>query len=87
MNSLGYAYLNRKQVKDAITIFSLNVEAFPGSFNVYDSLGEALMADRQYSLAVWNYARSLELDPGNDNGRKKLKELKVLLAAQPGPAR
>ncbi len=85
MNSLGYAYLNRKQVKEAISLFRLNVEAYPGSFNVYDSLGEALMADHQYDVAVRNYERSVELDPGNDNARKKLEELKALQAAPPSP--
>ena len=85
MNSLGYAYLNRKQVKEAIALFRMNVEAFPGSSNVYDSLAEALMADHQYVLAVRNFTRSVELNPGNENGRKKLKELKVLMAGQPGP--
>ena len=80
MNSLGYAYLNRKQVAEAIALFSVNVEAFPGSFNVYDSLGEALMADHQYDLAVRNYARSVELNPDNENARRKLEELKKLMA-------
>ena len=75
MNRVGYAYLNRGQVKEALTLFRLNIEAYPQSFNVYDSYGEALMADHQYELAVQNYARSVELDPGNENGRKKLEEL------------
>jgi tetratricopeptide (TPR) repeat protein len=86
MNSVGYAYLNRRQVKEAITLFQMNVEAYPGSSNAYDSLGEALMADRQYVFAVRNYARSIELNPGNENGRKKLEELRVLMAGQPGPS-
>ena len=84
MNSLGYAYLNRKQVTEAITLFEMNVEAYPGSFNVYDSLGEALMADHQYPPAVRSYTRSIELNPGNENGRKKLQELKALMAGQAG---
>ncbi|HTY59459.1 MAG TPA: hypothetical protein VMF59_11615, partial [Bacteroidota bacterium] len=87
MNSLGYSYLSRKQAKEAIALFRLNVEAYPGSFNVYDSLGEALMADGQYSLSVQNYERSLELNPGNDNGRRKLEELnKIMSSTQPGPS-
>ena len=84
MNSLGYAYLNRKQVTEAKTLFGMNVEAYPGSFNVYDSLGEALMADHQYPPAVRSYTRSIELNPGNENGRKKLQELKALMAGQAG---
>jgi tetratricopeptide (TPR) repeat protein len=86
MNSVGYAYLNRRQVKEAITLFQMNVEAYPGSSNVYDSLGESLMADRQYVLAVRSYARSIEPNPGNENGRKKLEELKGLMAGQPAPS-
>jgi cytochrome c-type biogenesis protein CcmH/NrfG len=84
MNSLGYAYLDRKQVKEAVTLFQMNVEAYPGSSNVYDSLGEALMADHQYSPAVRSYTRSIELNPGNEHGRKKLQELKALMAGQAG---
>jgi transposase InsO family protein len=41
LNSLGYDLLVNKKLKEAIQIFRLNVEAYPGSANVYDSLGEA----------------------------------------------
>jgi hypothetical protein len=44
------------------------------------------MADRQYVLAVRSYARSIELNPGNETGRKKLEELKGLMAGQPAPS-
>ncbi len=79
MNGLGYAYLRRGQVKEALALFRLNIEAYPESFNVYDSYGEALTADHRYELAVQNYAHSVELNPQNDNGRKKLAELRLLL--------
>ena len=75
MNSLGYQNLNRNQVREALLLFKLNVEAYPWSSNVYDSYAEALMADRHYDLAVQNYQRSLALNPGNENSRKKLEEL------------
>ncbi len=81
MNRLGYAYLNRGQVKEALVLFRLNVEAYPESFNVYDSYGEALMADRQYERALRNYTRSVEMNPGNENGKQKIAELRALLAA------
>jgi tetratricopeptide (TPR) repeat protein len=78
MNRVGYAYLNRGQVREALALFLLNIDAYPHSFNVYDSYAEALMADHQYERAVRNYTRSVELNPDNDNGRKKLKELSLL---------
>ena len=76
MNSLGYEYLNRGQVKEALALFRLNVEANPWSSNVYDSYGEALMADHQYELAAQNYRRSIEINPDNGNGKKKLVEIR-----------
>jgi tetratricopeptide (TPR) repeat protein len=85
MNRLGYAYLTRGQVKEALGVFRLNIEAYPESFNVYDSYAEALMADQQYELAVQNYTRSVELNPENDNGRKKLAQLQLLLATHTTP--
>jgi tetratricopeptide (TPR) repeat protein len=85
MNRLGYVYLNRGQVKEALAVFHLNVQAYPESFNVYDSYAEALMADHQYELAVQNYRRSVELNPANDNGRKKLAELHHLLDTLAAP--
>ncbi len=80
MNSLGYQYLNQKRVNDALKLFALNIEAWPRSFNVYDSYAEALMVDHQYPLAVQYYERSLALNPGNENARKKLEELRMLMA-------
>ena len=40
LNALGYRLLRRKRVPEAIDILKLNVEAYPNSANVYDSLGE-----------------------------------------------
>jgi tetratricopeptide (TPR) repeat protein len=85
MNGLGYAYLTRGQVREALALFRLNIDAYPQSFNVYDSYGEALMVDHQYELAVKNYARSVELNPENENGLKKLTELRLLLDKHTAP--
>ncbi len=72
MNQLGYGLLRSNRVDDAIAIFSLNVEAFPQSWNVYDSLAEAYAAKGEKALAIKNYAHSIEMNPGNTNGIKKL---------------
>jgi CubicO group peptidase (beta-lactamase class C family) len=76
MNSLGYAFLQMKKIPEALEIFKLNVEAFPSSFNVYDSLGEACMAAGDKARAIENYERSLELNPGNEGAREALKKLR-----------
>jgi tetratricopeptide (TPR) repeat protein len=76
MNLLGYRYLQDGKTKDAIKLFKINTIAFPGSWNVYDSLGEAYLKDGQIDLAIKNYEKSLEIDPKNENARKVLKEIK-----------
>jgi len=77
MNMLGYSYLNRKQYKEALGIFKLNIKAYPESFNVYDSYGEALMMNGDKEDAIINYKKSIEINPHNDNGIEKLKQLGV----------
>lgn len=76
MNLLGYRYLQEGKTKDAIELFKLNTIAYPDSWNVFDSLGEAYLKDGQIDLAVINYEKSLELDPNNQNARNVLKEIK-----------
>ena len=41
VNQVGYDQLRRGQVDRAVQAFKKNVEAFPDSPNVYDSLGDA----------------------------------------------
>jgi uncharacterized membrane protein len=75
LNRLGYDLLRTKKFADAIRILQLNVEAYPNSSNVYDSLGEAYMDAAQKQLAILNYKKSLELNPKNTNGAQILAKL------------
>lgn len=75
LNQLGYQLLQQKKLADAIEIFKLNVEMYPQSANVYDSLGEAYMVHGDKELSIANYKKSLELDPKNSGATAKLAEL------------
>jgi predicted Zn-dependent protease len=75
LNELGYALLRMKKIDEAVKILELNVEAYPRSANVYDSLGEAYAAQGKRGKAIASYKRSLELDPGNLNAVEQLKKL------------
>jgi hypothetical protein len=75
LNQLGYRLLQENRNADAIAIFKLNVEEYPKSDNVYDSLAEAYAKDGQKQLAVDNYRKSLELNPKNQHAIEQLKEL------------
>ncbi|NIM15964.1 MAG: serine hydrolase [Candidatus Aminicenantes bacterium] len=83
LNSMGYQLLGMKEIKAAIEVFKLNVELYPKSFNVYDSLGEAYMVNGDIELAITNYKKSLELNPRNTNAVEKLKELKAPRRGEP----
>jgi CubicO group peptidase (beta-lactamase class C family) len=75
LNTLGYQLMRMGKTKDAVEIFKLNVEAYPKASNPYDSLGEAYMNLDQRELAIINYKKSLELNPGNTGAVAMLKKL------------
>ena len=61
INRLGYNYLKKGKINNAIEIFKENVKRFPNSPNVYDSLGEAYEKNKQIKLAKLNYQKAYEL--------------------------
>jgi CubicO group peptidase (beta-lactamase class C family) len=75
LNRLGYMLLRKDRNANAIAIFKLNVEEYPQSGNVYDSLAEAYAKDGQKQLAIANYRKCLEVDPKNQSAANKIKEL------------
>ncbi len=75
LNMLGYKYLQAEKIEQAIAIFQMNVDAFPDSYNVYDSLGEAYMIHGENAMAIKYYNKSLALNPKNENAAEMLKKL------------
>ena len=77
LNNLGYDYMFAEDYDKALVVFQINVNAFPDAYNTYDSLGEAYMKKGMDKEAIENYKKSIELNPGNDNGISMLKKLGV----------
>ena len=75
MNNVGYALLKMERVVDAIEAFKLNVQLHPGSWNVYGSLAEAYMLNGNKMEAIWNYGKSLQLNPNNKNAIDHLRKI------------
>ena len=76
-NSMGYALLYElREVDKAIGLFKLNVSLYPKSFNAYNSLAESYLVKGDKALAVTNYEKSLELNPGNQKAKDQLQKLK-----------
>lgn len=78
VNQIGYAMLrSRNEIEKgrALEFFILNTENFPGSYNAFDSLGEAYEMLGDKKEAISNYTKSLELNPNNEHARTKISSL------------
>jgi len=76
MNRLGYTLLAKKRAADAVEVFKLNAESYPSSANVYDSLGDALVAAGRNDEAIKSYERAVSIDPNYQTSIDALKRLK-----------
>jgi CubicO group peptidase (beta-lactamase class C family) len=76
INNIGYSLIRIKKLDDAIEVFKLNTEDFPGSYNAWDSFAEAYMDKGNKELAIKYYEKSVELNSENKNGVEQLKKLK-----------
>jgi predicted alpha/beta superfamily hydrolase len=60
VNRVGYQILGNEDFDGAIEVFRFNAELYPGSANVYDSLGEALENAGRLEEALANYSKAVE---------------------------
>ena len=67
INNLGYQRMAEKKTDEALSLFRKNVKDHPNSWNVYDSLGEALSNTGDKKGAAENYTKALSLakDPAD----------------------
>jgi Tfp pilus assembly protein PilF len=61
VNLIGYEFLQAGDTRSALEVMQLNVEAYPDSPNVYDSLADAYVAAGQKDLALQNSKKALDL--------------------------
>jgi predicted alpha/beta superfamily hydrolase len=58
MNIVGYTLMGQGNMEEAVAAFKLNVERYPGSANVYDSLAEAYERGGKLDLALPLYEKA-----------------------------
>ena len=77
-NALGYKLLRQNNIWRAVNVFRMNVETFPQSANVYDSLAEAYLHWGDKYNTIRYYKKSLELNPQNENAKSRLERIDEL---------
>lgn len=75
LNNIGYALARDGRTEEAISIFDLNTKEYPKAWNVWDSLGEGHEMSGNLDQALKYYKRSVELNPKNQHGIDRIKEL------------
>lgn len=76
VNALGYQLMQSGQIAAATRVFELNVDDYPNSFNVYDSLAEAFMNAGRDEEAISFYEKSLEKNSANQNAIDMIEKIR-----------
>jgi predicted alpha/beta superfamily hydrolase len=74
VNNIAYNLLGNHQLDRAFYYFGLNIQNYPNSFNVYDSMGDLYLARNDKDRAAGMFKKSLSLHE-NPETRKKLDAL------------
>jgi predicted alpha/beta superfamily hydrolase len=67
INQLGYQHLAQGNNEEAVAVFKVNVERYPASANVYDSLAEGYEKSGRLDLAAPNYEKAVTLGKQNND--------------------
>ena len=86
VNQLGYRLMGQKMLDEAIRVFQRNVELYPDSANVYDSLGEGYENTGKLDVAIQNIEKAIAKgtligDPNLDEYKAHLKRVQAAKAA------
>ncbi len=91
INAFGHARLGAKKIDEAMAAFQRNVELYPQSANVYDSLADGLEAQGRPDLALQNIQKAVDVatqtgDPLLPEFKKHLERLVAASKSAPGKA-
>ncbi|KGL63145.1 tetratricopeptide repeat protein [Polaribacter sp. Hel1_85] len=75
INRLGYNFVKKNNFDTAIEVFKINVALYPNSSNVYDSLGEAYLLNKDTVNAKANFKKALSINPENRSVKRFMKKI------------
>lgn len=79
-NNLGYAFLYVEKIDAAIAVLKINNDAFPDSWNTYDSLAEVYTLANQYKKAIKLYEVAVKMNPEGEHSKAQLDKLLTMVA-------
>ena len=74
INAIGYELLQGGRAPDAVGIFELNVEAYPGSANTLDSLSDGYLAAGDKAKALEYARKAIAALPGDTSAPPEFKQ-------------
>ncbi len=77
LNAFGYQALSNKSYDLAIRYFQMNIDYYPNSSNVYDSMGEAWMKKGDNKKAIEYYKHSIQLNPSNKSAMEMINKMQA----------
>lgn len=85
LNSFGYRLLDEGRLEEAVAILTVNAQAYPGSVNVWDSLGDAYQAAGHRLQAIEAYEKAAAMDPDGSLGASAARKAGDLRNAESEP--
>jgi len=83
INNLGYNVMNGLKNYDlSMQFFQMNIDYYPQSPNVYDSMGEAWMKKGDNKKAIEYHKKSLALNPNNQNAKDMITKMETVKSGQ-----
>jgi tetratricopeptide (TPR) repeat protein len=74
-NQFGYQLLQEGNMKDALAVFQMNIEEYPRSANVYDSLSDGYLAMGNKEEALKYAEKTIEVLDQDTNATPEFKQL------------
>ena len=76
VNNFGYNFMGKNLFEKAYDFFQLNITNYPKSSNVYDSMGDWYVTEKDNKKAMEYFEKALTLE-NNPDTRKNLEKLKA----------
>jgi tetratricopeptide (TPR) repeat protein len=75
LSFIGIELIDYKEYKEAIAVLKLTAERYPDDWRSHNNLAFAYMTAGNNALAIESYKKVLQLNPGNPNALKAIREL------------